>query len=264
MQLFICKGSSIQRLKKKIITDTYDRCRREEDFTNQDAIFHLKENNFADEDVFRVLTAANRIPEVEQGFENFITRINGQQTVQQRTVSIGVEEGDPTGATSSGPYVMQQEIAFNGRNLTQKGKPNQILENGQILILEEIDQEYPENDQGNENMFCVVQANLADPPGLPDPGYPAHYKNFVILFFSLFGLFGLLLINYKKLQDEQDKINYEQNRKFSSSSMKIDNKLIQILSKFHQKEANLAETRRLLETQCSLSKKTIEEMLLNF
>ncbi len=42
----------------QILTNVYDKCRQDNSFTNEDAIYHLTINNFPDEKIFEVLRAS--------------------------------------------------------------------------------------------------------------------------------------------------------------------------------------------------------------
>lgn len=100
-------------------------------------------------------------------------------------------------------------------------------------------------------LYTIYHPAVASVP--PKANYPQSYAVLTLLFAGLAGLFIVLA---KQFWDLEGKITeYEK--------ITLDNKLLEILVKSKEERLSVEKTREWLEKDCFLSKKTIDEIMIN-
>lgn len=262
------EGKKYTQSQRKIFIDIYDKCRTNESFSNEDAIFHLTENGFPDDKIFDLLTSSSRIPPLTEGQKNCMTIVNGKKTASISECETGEAKQVPSqpGASHSSTIVNALIDMTEGIPNVKGNIKNQLIENGQILILD-LENCQNHDEEGDNLHYICVEALPSESTDNPKSNYPQSYTVLVILFGGLAGLFAILFFKFINLTKEgkytDDPESFNNVNYPGRINKEVNNNLINILIKSQQSIISSEETRVLLTKECSFSETVIDEILKN-
>jgi len=277
-------GQKHAQSEAKICIGVYHECKKE-GFTNSDAIYSLREYKISDGRIYKVLSAAGRVPPLKKGQKCVITEDDQGQFVasaaESKSLFARVNKETPFQGESSSQQNQYQNMteqsistkdgeAFLSKNSKSIVK-GELMTNGQILILDERDLfEMNQAEVGQEKTYVMVKPDFDESCGPPpEGGFSPPFTVLAALFFSLAALFGHLSWKFHQLDEEKSDVNsYEStvaSYQMLNSTRKgaVDGTLLGILLQSQRKQITLEETRRLLSEKYSLSSNTIDEVLKN-
>ena len=277
-------GQKHAQSEAKVCIEVYHQCKKEE-FTDSDAIYALREYKISNHRIYKLLSAAGRVPPLKEGQKAVITENARGQFVASAADSKSLfaranQETPSQGESSSQQNKYQNTIeqsistkdaeSFLSKNSKSIVK-GELMTNGQILILDERDlSEMNQAEVGQEKTYVMVKPDFDGSCGPPPEGdFSPPFTVLAALFFSLAALFGHLSWKFHLLDEEKSDVNsYESSiasHQMLNSTRKgaVDGTLLGILLQSQRKQITLEETRRLLSEKYSLSSNTIDEVLKN-
>lgn len=243
------QGKQMQTKQDSMITKVYDKLRKNEAFSNEDAIFHLTTHKVSDKKILETLESAGR---VDPEYNYQITKIGGRR--------VAVKTGEKSEMAEQ--FQNSSEDALPVQNSTTCFSEEDFSNDPQEPLFEEresqnegsqgfsVDPNEAVQDRPQTEYLVGVSPNSNDGP--PRADFPIKYNLLVWSFICLCGLFGLLAVHVNAY-----KVEIFKEQVYASQQ----NKLILILLQYHQKLISVDKAKVLLTEECFLSEETIDELL---